>query len=76
MKAIVTLRANSIESTEAVVKSDDSLEVTKRNLRHYAEEIRDRDDSEELSYDEVAELLSEKTGYSVVVTPKFEVKIE
>ena len=74
--AIVTLRANSIESIDTVVKSDASLEVTKKQLRDSAQEIRDRKNSEELSYKEISELLSKKTGYNITITRKFEVRVE
>ena len=74
--AIVTLRANSIESIDTVVKSNESLEVTKEQLRDSAQEIRDRKDSEELSYEEISELLSKKTGYNITIRRKFEVRVE
>lgn len=75
-RSIMEMKGIGEESAEAIVISDDSLEVTKRNLRSTAEEIRNREDSEDLFFEEIAELLSEETGYSVTIPNKFEVKAE
>lgn len=50
-----------------------AVEEAKRELRHSAQEIAELENSEFLSYQEIAEKLSNKTGYSVVTAPKFEV---